>query len=43
MAVNASTGEGENKSLLVAIYKNDLWKKRKLESEVEKLVGTGKK
>lgn len=41
MAVNASTGEEENKSLLVAISEKALWKKRKLEPEVEKLVGVG--
>lgn len=41
MAVNASSGEEENKSLLVAISEKALWKKRKLEPEVEKLVGVG--
>lgn len=42
MAVNASTSEEENKSLLVAISEKSLWKKRKLQSEVEKLVGMGR-
>lgn len=41
MAVNASTGEEENKSLLVAISEKALWKKRELEPEVEKLGGMG--
>lgn len=41
MAVNASTDEEENKSLLVAISEKALWKKRKLEPEVEKVVGMG--
>lgn len=41
MAVNAPTGEEENKLLSVAISEKALWKKRKLEPEIEKLVGMG--